>query len=57
MKNNGKVWLRFTAVVNFKSKLPQHVQDIDILMVTSRGEGMGDTIGRCWKTEMHKQCV
>ena len=41
MQNNSKARLRFTAVVNFNSKLPQHVQDINILMVTSQWEGRG----------------
>lgn len=29
---------RFTAAVNFNSMLPQHVQDINILKVTSQWE-------------------
>lgn len=45
MQNNSKARLRFTAVVNFNSKLPQHVQDINILMVTSQWEGRGGQEG------------
>lgn len=45
MQNNDKAKQRFTAVVNFNSKLPQHVQDINILMVTSQWEGKGDARG------------
>lgn len=41
MQNNSKARQRFTAVVNFNSKLPQHVQDINILMVTSQWKGRG----------------
>lgn len=57
MQNNDKAKQRFTAVVNFNSKLPQHVQDINILMVTSQWEGKGDARGRWRGTEVHKQCV
>lgn len=57
MQINSKARLRFTAVVNFNSKLPQHVQDINILMVTSQWEGRGGARGRWRKTEVHKQCV
>lgn len=67
MQNNSKARLRFTAVVNFNSKLPQHVQDINILMVTSQWEGRGGereveedgggARGRWRKTEVHKQSV
>lgn len=49
-KNNDEASLRFTAVVNFNSKLPQHIPDINILMVTSQQEGMGDARGR-WRVE------
>ncbi|XP_028445930.1 leucine-rich repeat transmembrane neuronal protein 2 [Perca flavescens] len=52
MQNNSKARLRFTAVVNFNSKLPQHVQDINILMVTSQWEGSGDARGRWRKTKL-----
>lgn len=50
--------LRFTAVVNFNSKLRQHVPIINILTVTSQWEGKGEARGR-WrrKTEVHKNCV
>lgn len=41
LQNSSKARLRFTAVVNFNSKLPQHVQDINILKVTSQWEGRG----------------
>lgn len=63
MQNNGKARLRFTAVVNFNSKLPQHVQDINILIVTSQWEGRGgkrevEEDGGCKReVEVHKQCV
>lgn len=39
LQNSSKARLRFTAVVNFNSMLPQHVQDINILKVTSQWEG------------------
>lgn len=45
MQSNGKAWQRFIAVVNFNSKLQQHFQDINILMVTSQGEGGGIQVG------------
>lgn len=47
MQGKVKTWLGFTAVVSFKSKLLQHVQDINILMLTSQSgkEGGG---GKKW---------
>lgn len=36
--HNKEASLRFTAVVNFNSELPQHVEDINILTVTSQCE-------------------
>lgn len=39
LQNSSNARLRFTAVVNFNSMLPQHVQDINILKVTSQWEG------------------
>lgn len=45
---NNKAGLRFTAVVNFTSELLQHIQVINILMVTSWRRRRG------WrKTEVH----
>lgn len=38
-------WHRFTAVVNFNSKLLQHLQDINILMVTRRRGREGRVVG------------
>ena len=50
-RGNSKARLRFTAMVNFNSELPQHIGDINILTVTSQWEEGMHARGR-GKTEV-----